>query len=217
MVLSNTDNIDVFSVTEWDHFQMAYDALRTGEFVSPNANVKYDWVAIDSITAAQELAKRKALMERGLDAGPSQISQNDWGKIGSLMSELFYRYKTLPVHVLFTAQERLRETGDVYEYQPAVSPMSLEALHPSQFLIGRLYVTEVQRDGVTVAERRLRVGPADRFMTKVRAVPGRSLPAILREPNLRQIFGYLLGADGYEQPEGVEPEALGNPFIVAKE
>ena len=53
-------------------------------------------------------------------------------------------------------------------------------------------------------ERRLWVGPNNTFVTKTRAVPGRELPEVIRNPNLGQIVGYLLGLPGIERPEGVE-------------
>lgn len=212
MVLSEAENLEVFSVNRWDDFQDVYDHLKAG-LPSPTTQQPYQWVAIDSLTAAQELAKRKAVRERPISGDPTQITMQDWGKIGQLMSGLIYDFRTLPVHVIFLAQERLRETGDVYEYQPEISPMSLSSLIPSQFLVGRLYTVEVEDEsGGTVVERRLRVGPSERYMTKVRAVPGHDLPAIIRRPNLKAILGWLTGAEGYERPDGVEIQNTGGLF-----
>lgn len=218
MVLADQeDHVDVLSVDEWDQFQYAYDALNQG-LVSPHTNVRYQWVAIDSLSAAQALAKRKALSERSIADAPKQVSQGDWGRIGQLMSELFYTFGKLNMHTIYTSQENLRESGDIHEYQPAISPMSLDALHPNQFLIGRLYLAEVPNEaGEIVEERRMRVRPSERYFTKVRSLRDRPFPAIIRNPDLRSIFGYALGADGYEQPEGVAVEAAFNPFAANKE
>jgi hypothetical protein len=114
----------------------------------------------------------------------------DWGKIGQLMSELIYSFRLLPIHVIFLAQEKAKENDGVREYQPAISPMSLDALLPSLHLVARMYMYE-NDDGSW--ERRLRVGPHTMFLTKVRAVPGRDLPPVIVQPNLAQIFAYLMG------------------------
>lgn len=221
VVLKGRENIDVFSVEQWNHFQDVYDGLRQG-VLSPTTNKPYTWVAIDTISAAQELAKRKALRERQLDSAPNQTSQQDWGKIGQLMSELFYQFGTLTQHVIFTSQERLRESNDgSVEYQPAISPMSLDALHPPQFLIGRLYMAEVFGETGVRMERRLRVQTGDRYFVKVRAIPGRELKSVLVEPNLGEIFRWLLGVENATEPKGIdinEASAGGaNPFAAVQE
>jgi len=202
-VLTGIENIDVVPIETWDHYQEVYDALSNG-FKSPNTGKPYKWVALDTVSASAALAQRKALHERTIDSAPTQVTMQDWGRIGQLMTELFYQYRTLPQHTIFLSQERLRETGDVYEYQPAISPMALDALHPSLFLIGRLYVAEKVVDGQVIEERRLRVGASERYFTKVRAVPGRTLSPVLSNPNLAQIFRWLLGAGGAEEPPGVD-------------
>lgn len=217
MVLSDKENIDVFPVQEWNHFAEIVDALNAG-LESPTTGKPYNWVAIDTISAASELAKRQALRDRGIADGPEQISQNDYGKIGSLMSNLFYQFQKLPLHVVFNSQEKLRETGDTHEYQPMLTPMALEALHPPQFLIGRLFVAEVaDKNGVVTEERRLRVHSSERYMTKVRAIPGRQLDPILVNPNLHQILAWLLGVADAQQPVGIAGTIAANPFAPTGE
>lgn len=203
------DRIDVLQVTAWEEYQAVYKYVR-------NSNHDYAWMALDTITAAQELAKRKALRERDLSADPYMMSQQDWGKVGILMSELVYRLRELQVtrglHLIILAQEQLRsgEEGSL-EYQPAVSPGALQALIPSLYLVGRLYTRETvdpQTNEVGV-ERRLRVGPHHRTLTKVRAAPGRNLPPVLRNPSLGAILAYLIGAKGARRPDpAVEEEAV---------
>ena len=213
-VLAGNENIDVVPIETWDHYQEAYDLLKNNT-PSPNTGKPYNWVALDTISAASILARRKAVRERNIDSAPTQITQQDWGRIGQLMEDLFYLYGTLPQHVIYLSQEKLRESGDVHEYQPAISPMALEALHPSLFLIGRLYIAEVVTEAGIVEERRLRVGTSERYFTKVRAVPGRALKPILKDPNLKEIFGWLLG-QGDTEPAGIDlaAAAAGNPFAA---
>ena len=205
MVLSDkADRIDVLPVTKWADFSDAW------EFLSQTKH-DYKWVAIDTITAAQELAKRRTLKERdtGSFAGdPHQITMQDWGKIGELNKELYYRFKLLPFHLILTAQELLKGTGEdgTLEYQPNISPASQNGL-TAMHVIGRLYTREVS-DGTTkerTTERRLRVGAISTAVAKARAVPGRAVPPVIKNPNLGQILGYLAGQD-VPAPEGVQED-----------
>ena len=206
MVLADhAERIKVIEVGKWEELGEVYKYLRDEKH-------PFKWVAVDTATAVQELAKRKAIRERDLAADPHQMTMQDWGKVGLLNAELYYRFRLLKMHVIFLAQEQLRGTGEegTLEYQPAVSPASLQALLPAMFLVGRLYVREVEDPETkqTVVERRLRVGPHDRTVTKVRALPGRQLPPVIRNPNLGQIFAYLIGQD-IPSPEAVAVEEEG--------
>ena len=203
MVLSHLANrIDVLSINQWDDFEQALVYLQGGH--------PYAWASVDSMTGAQVYAKGKTVKDRTLDTDPAIVSMQEDGKIGELMAMLVYRLRALDMHVVITAQERERGT----EKQPDVSPASLSALLPPMYLVGRLYTAEVTNaDGVLVDERRLRVGPHPNFTTAARAIPGRSLPSVIREPNLGQIFGYLLGVD-VPRPEEV---VMSTGFLVTAE
>lgn len=196
MVLhEHAEHIDILPCTEWADFDEAY------QYIKKNPN-KYKWLAIDSITAASKLAKRKAVAERDLAQDPAQVTMQDWGKIGNLMEELFYRYRQLSVHLIFIAQEKPRETDMGIEYQPDISPAALSALIPAMFLVGRLFTREVEDDdGNRQIERWLRVGPHSNSLTKSRTLPSRPLPGVIRNPNLRTILRWILGAEDAEPPE----------------
>lgn len=197
--------IDVLKATRWIDFQEVHKYLYAGAH-------DYKWVAIDSITAAQVLGKRKTLGERELSqADQHQVTQQDWGKIGELNAELYYKFCTLTkLHIIFIAQEQLKGSGDEgepMEYQPNISPASLTALQPPQTMIGRLYTREVSTaTGDLVIERHLRVAPHARALAKCRTLPDRPVPPTIRNPSLGQLFGYLLGAKNAKPPEGVVDE-----------
>ena len=188
-VLSDkADKIEVLPVVQWNDLDEAYRHLKGGDH-------EYKWSAIDTIGACQELAKRKVISERDLNADPHTVSMQEWGKIGQLMAELFYKFRLLPMNTILLAQEKSRELEEGgREYQPAVSPMSLEALLPPQHLVARLYVWQTQDDkGETIWERRLRTAPHQMYLTKARNVRGRELPPVINEPHLGQILAYMLG------------------------
>jgi len=210
VLADHQDRIGLFQASDWGDLAEIYGYLR-------NDRHSYKWVAIDTLTAIQELAKRKTLKDREgiLGADPHTISQQDWGKIGQLDAEVYYKFKLLPMHVIFNAQERLRGTDEgALEYQPDVSPSALSSLLPPMYLVGRLYIQEVTLEsGATEWQRRLRVGPHYKTVTKVRALPGRQLPPVIVHPHLGHIFAYLLGKD-VPAPEGVGSEEGGVLGIV---
>lgn len=201
------DRIDVKPIESWDDIDDVYWFLSK-QIPSPTS---YQWVGIDSITAMSELAKRKVIKERPLDSDPHQITQQDWGKIGQLVSELIYKFRTLPIHTLWVAQERkfdgATEQGPG-KLGPAVSPMALGALLPSMLLVGRLS-TEYAADGTL--ERQFMLGSHPSYYTKVRARPGLDVPRVCRNPNLAIILKYLLGSG--PRPEEVQAPAAGSIFF----
>lgn len=203
VIADKADRIDVLLCTEWKDFRDIFIHLRDNQH-------NYQWVAIDSITAAQTLAKRKTIKDRDMAADPHTITMQDWGKIGELDAQLYYSFCTLPMHVIFVAQEKLKDQDDgSREYQPDVSPASLAALQPRQMVIGRLYTREVDGpDGASIIERRLRVQPHARAIAKVRTLPSRPVPATIKDPDLGRLFGYILGAK-VKAPEAARDETLG--------
>lgn len=205
VVLSDVaDRIDVYACDEWKDIDQVYWYLKREKH-------PYRWVAIDSISAFQELAKRKTIRDRDFDADQHQITMQEWGKIGSLLAELIYKFRTLEQHTLWIAQQRKFGGGDEggpTMLGPDVTPFALGKLLPSMLLVGRLSA-EHGMDGKV--ERQLLVGPHQMYYTKYRSVPGRDVPRRIRNPNLANILGYLLGRDGEERPAEVQETA----FIIS--
>lgn len=190
------DHIDVTSVERWEDIEKVYWYLANGDH-------KYRWVAIDSLTAMTELATRKTIRERTLSEDPHQVTLQEWGKIGRLVGELIYRFRTLPVHTIWTAQERTHgNENDSRLLGPNTTPAALTYLIPSMMLVGRLYVEQ----GENGWERRLRIGPSEHFYTKTRARPGIDVPAVVRNPRLDVLLKFLL-SNG-ERPEEVDESSI---------
>lgn len=186
----HSDHIDVIPVETWDAIDKVYWFLAK----SPH---EYKWAAIDSITAMQELAKRKVITERALDADPHTISLQEWGKIGRLVSELTYKFRTLKMHTIFIAQERRdSRDGEPTHYGPEVTPSALTTLLPSMTLVGRLSVERASTGGW---ERRLRIGASENYTAKARAKSGLDVPTIVRNPNLGGLLRFLVR--GGDRPE----------------
>lgn len=195
VVLSDKANIDVKEVTSWNDVDAIYWFLA-------KENHDYRWVGIDSITAMAELARRKTIKERTLADDAHTVSLQEWGKVGSLVAELIYKFRTLPIATIWIAQER-RHGGEMAQEAfigPDVSPRALAALQPSMFLLGRLSV-EQGLDGTY--QRQLRVGPHPFYLSKMRASPGADVPPLIANPNLGKLLRYALGVPGAERPEAV--------------
>lgn len=199
VLADKSDRIDVAPVVLWKEIDELYQMLRLGKH-------DYEWVAIDTITACQHLARRKVKSEQDIvssDAHKMRIQ--DYGDMGQLMTEMFYSFRLLRMNVIFLAQEKGRESDEgIREMQPGLSPMSLDALLPSMTLVGRYYMWEAD-DGTW--ERRLRVGPHTAFVTKTRAVPGRDLPPVILRPKLDNIFRYLMGDPKAKRPRKAADES----------
>ena len=192
-VLEGAENIKVLPILRWTEFDAAYKMLAKDHDL-------WDWVALDTATATQELAKRQVMKDRegDLSQDPKATSQQDWGKIANLNGELYYKFNMLPMHFIMLAQERKRgNDGEESYYHPEVSPASLQALGPPQNLIGRLFTVdkEGEDEDEPIIERQLMVGPHRQYMAKARCVPGRELPRIIAKPNLGRILAYMMGKE----------------------
>lgn len=189
--------IDIKSVNEWKELEDIYWFLAKQKH-------QYRWYGIDSITAMQQLAIRLVVKERPLSADPSQITQNEWGRIGRLVGEMIYKFRTLNMHGIFVAQLRDK---DGERRGPDISPSALSMLLPSMTLIGYL---SVQRDNTGEWIRHLKVGPDESYHTKARAYPGVVIPPVVKNPNLGTLLPWLFGM-------GTAPEAAadGPTFILS--
>ena len=195
--------IKVTSVYEWEEYDVLYKMLRKMEH-------QFDWVSVDTITAAGKLARKKVVGERDEIGGEGhKLRIQDWGEIGQLNEQLYEKFRSLPIPVIFTAQERERmstndDEEEITRVIPNISPASLDALIPHPMLTGRLYMYE-DSDGKW--HRQLRVGPHSRFVTKSRSLPDRPLPSIIRSPNLGNILAYMMGQDVKKPKQGEESDA----------
>lgn len=197
-VLSDhADRIDVKEVTTWDEIDAVYWFLKKEKHA-------YQWVAIDSLTAMTELAKRKVISDRTLAADPHKITLPEWGELGQLVQELIYKFRTLSIHTIWIAQETTHgseERGEPVQIGPDTRPRALNALIPSMLLCARTSV-EQRLDGTY--EYRLRIGPHPVFMTKARHKPGLEVPNLIFNANVGKLLRYLFGLPDAEPPQAVD-------------
>lgn len=189
------DNITVIPISTWDELDRIYWAIQKKDRNElPTVDFsKLLWVALDSATGAQRLAKAKIVKDRPLNVNPAKVSQQEWGDIGNLMIEMVTKLRGLPYMTVFTAQERKHGGGDdgaPVMFGPDVSPAALSGLLPPMTLVGRLWVD-------SEGKRLLRVAPHTMYTTKFRTTPTKAqkMPAVIAEPNLSRILRFML-ADG---------------------
>lgn len=195
--------IKVVPVVAWEELNDLYQMLRKGGH-------NYDWVAIDTITGAQQLARKKVITERDeIASATHKLRIQDWGEIAQLNGQLYEKFRLLPIPVILLAQEKPRKEDteddeEITRILPNVSPASLDALVPHPMLTGHLALFE-KDDGRWV--RQLRVGPHTRYVTKARSLPSRPLPNVIRSPNLGGILAYMMGQDVPRPKRGKESSA----------
>lgn len=199
----------VWPITKWEDVQEAYGALRTGR-LSPKAmglgpsDVPFTWVAVDGLTRLNKMALRyvmKLAEEKDLDRRPGMVDRRDYGKSGELMSQMLSNFHTLPMHVIYTAQERMTtlddgDDDDATSFFVADLPASARSsANAIVEVIGRIYTTRVdvpKQGGGTreIMQRRLYIGLHERYDTGFRS--DFKLPDLIQNPTLPKLVNLML-------------------------
>lgn len=179
-----------FSVEKWADIGDIYWYLKAG-------NHPYEAVALDTLTAMNRLCLNMVMGEAE-DRDPNrEIGMPDrrsYGRAGELMRNQLLAFRNLPMHVIFTAQERVISDEDGDEpvlHTPDLPAGSRGIAMGSVGIIGRIYQQQVKiRNKKTKAiterwEVRMLVGPHDTFDTKDRTG---ALGNVLRNPTLAAII-----------------------------
>lgn len=197
VISDKAERISGIRIEEWDEIEEIYWALAKRDTTALPFADKVRWIAIDSITGMQVMAKRKIIHERDRSLGedPHKVTLPEWGAIGSLVGELVYRFRKLPYATIWTAQERTHGGGEddpgPVRIGPAIIRSALAAFAPSMTILGRLSL-KAEEEGKE--QRILRVGPSGGdYVVKARTTPSKRLPYLIREPNLKALLRYLYG------------------------
>lgn len=182
----------VFRVNKWEDIAAIYWYLQRGDH-------PFESVAIDTITGLNNLALLRAMKEnsdRDPNKDPKQPAQRDWLKASKLMEGILLQFRNLPMHVIFTAQER--QTGDpeegedimhVPDLNNAVRGVAMSAVG----IIGRIYQKEVKLKDKR-GKRKTRwvtcmlVGPHEEYETKDRTAGSGVLGRIAVNPDGKMII-----------------------------
>jgi len=191
------DNVTVYELQRWEDLDPIYWYLRGGEH-------DFRVVVIDTVTMLAKIGMKWVLKEnydRDMTADILTPDKRSWGKLGEAMIETIIRFRNLPMHVIFTAQEKVTtneddDGGTVQEVHPELSPSPRSALLSAVGIIGRIYVKEVELDNdKKKLERRMLLGAHTKFTTGNRY---RELKYVERNPTfggfLEKINGELNNA-----------------------
>jgi hypothetical protein len=180
---------EVYPAKKWSDIVWLYWYLKSGDH-------PYDSLVVDTLTGMQNVCMKQVLKESGdrdPDKDPKTASQRDWGKLAQLMKEQMLNFRNLPMHVIFTAQERTvaDDESETIERVPDLSPGSRATATACVDIIGRIYKKEVRavnkatKRETTKWETRMLVGPHEDYTTKDRTG---ALGRIVKEPTIPTIL-----------------------------
>ena len=198
----------VWPISRWEDTQEFWGALRTGE-LSPKllgqgeSDVPFKFVSCDGLTKINNMALKyigKQAELRDLDRRPGMVDRRDYNKSGELMKDFINNLFSLPMGVIFTAQERMitagfssdddEDAGEQEAYFVPDLPAGVRGTINSVVdLIGRLYVVQIDVDGKPKKERRLQIGIHDRYDTGFRSEY--LLPDVIKDPTVPKLISLM--------------------------
>jgi len=207
--IRNTKDAFVLHMDNWDDFESIYWYLLEGDH-------PYKTVAIDTVTSLQDIAMKQVMGDR------KSVSQRMWGEIAGLMKTWIMNYRDLPMHVIYTAQDRLSGGGSddddedyvsdgmlLPEMGPYVIPSVAKILNACVGVIGNTFIREVSKKVKTNKGNEktktevvysMRIGPHARYATKIRCDgPEESqepvVPRLLDNPSFDKVKNLALGGE----------------------
>lgn len=206
--VADVKGLKVLPAVEWEDVESLYWFLESG---------KHDFktVILDTVTQMQEFAikavlgrKKKKIVGQAGDWGT--MTKQDWGETASLMKTWIMHYRSLPINVVFIAQDRLFNSGDEGddmddqiqpEMGPRLSPSVASTLNAAVDLLVNSFVREdVKRTrvaGKIVQTKKpqfcLRVGPHASFITKIRKPRSFSVPRFMVDASYEELVELVKG------------------------
>lgn len=177
-------------VGTWDQIGMMYWYLKSGKH-------RYETVSLDTITAMQEVAMNFVLgeaEERDPTRERSMPDKRSYGRAATLMRGMIIAYRNLPMHVIFTAQERVirdEDTGETVEITVDLPAGSRGTAMGCVGVLGRMTPRKVKvrpKDGGKRREKwvdLMQVGPSEVVRTKDRTF---ALGDVLQRPTMPKII-----------------------------
>lgn len=196
--VSDQDNVDIYEARTWEDIDPIYWHLRGGKH-------DYEVVVIDTITMLMSMGIKWVLkdnMDRDMSLDPLMPSRPTYLKNGEILKDAIIRFRNLPYHIIFCAQEKTSTEEDDEDgttqilTHPELSPAPRSVLLSATNLNGRLYVAEATiKDPTTkkpkkVMERRMLCQPRPKYIAGGRF---RQLKAIERNPNLGEFLVRIYG------------------------
>lgn len=174
-------------IRTWEQFEGIYWYLRTQKH-------PFKSVVIDTTTQLADIGMSHVLEEddhRGLPI------RKHWGQLTQLMKTWLINFRNLDMHVMFIAQVRRLDEEDLnddetYTRVPMMSPAVRGALGAGVDIIGYTFHKQIEKEvkgkTITRTSYRMRIGPHEEILTKVRVPKGVKYPALLEDPTFDKLF-----------------------------
>lgn len=189
----------VWPVGQWSDLDEVQRAAQAG------ALSKYQWLCLDNMTRMQNMALRYVMKmgeERDLDRIPGLVQKQDYGKAGELIKGLLFNLHVLPMHIIYTAGDRMdtgggwgeSEDDDAEEvdakFVPDLPKGARASLNQIVDVIGRIYTVKVSGTNkagkeISGRQRRLWISPSDKYDTGYRSE--HVLPDYLKGPTVPRL------------------------------
>lgn len=185
----------VLHVSKWEDMDDYWGFLRTMDH-------QFTWVLVDGLTKINNMALRYVGSQeeiKNLDRKPGLVDRRDYNKSGELMKQMLNNFHALPMGVVFTAQERMLslDSGDSDEddestyFVPDLPAGVRGAVNSIVDVIGRIYTVRVEIKGEQKTQRRLQIGPHERYDTGYRS--DFSPPDMIKNPTIPKLISTLRG------------------------
>lgn len=182
-VAGRSTGAQYISVREFDEIPEVYWWIK-------KRRKRYESVSLDTLTAMVHLAMRKTLAERSkARSEPIQYpDQRAWGRVKELMMPQLLNFRNLPLHVVFTAQEKrwTDDDGDLEAIVPDIPGASLGIAMGAVGVVGHLSKVKPKKraDRGKKWPRRLLVGDHEIIKTGDRV----GLPRVLTNATMADII-----------------------------
>ena len=157
---TSAETVDVWPIEHWEDLNEALQALKSG--VKGTTGKPYQWVALDGCTRFASMAltffQGKSDPKGSIGSKPAQRRIQDFGGAGELFKSMVLNFLTLPMGVIFTAQERMVEPQQSPQGLPEEDSDGLSCflvpdlprgcrstLNAAVDLIGRVYTTTEEK------------------------------------------------------------------------
>jgi AAA domain len=190
----NIPGVRVIRIKKWEDIGVVYWYLESGDH-------PFESVAIDTVTKMHEMAMSFVLGEaeyKDLTRVRAMPQRKDWNRSGQLVKTMGLAFRNLPMHVIFTAQERKIRDDDTQEILERTVDLPAGArgtILDSVGIIGRMIPRQVRvKDSHGKRKKiwvdHLVVGKHEIMVTKDRTGPeeGGLLAPIIRRPTMDQII-----------------------------
>lgn len=194
-----TKNPHVWPIERWDDMDDFVMFCRGGAAYNLRSKLAYTWASLDGLTRMNNMALKyvgRIAEERSLDRQPGMVDRRDYNKSGELMKDLLTRMHNMNLGVIYTSHERQVDNNDSEEdeeiddtpsqYVPDLPKGVRGMVNSLVDVIGRIYVVNVDVNGVAKKQRRLWVGESIKYETGYRS--DFTLPDMIKYPTVPKLM-----------------------------